>query len=221
MQLQQLPNIWQTSLSEEFEKSYFQSLAQFVDKERGEHLVFPPEPDVFSALRLTPLNRVKVLILGQDPYHDDGQAHGLSFSVRPGVPLPPSLRNIFKELNSDLGVPPASHGCLASWAEQGVLLLNTVLTVRAHAANSHRRKGWEQFTTRIIECVNLQPHVAFVLWGAPAQEKAALIHDRHLILRSPHPSPLSAHRGFFGSRPFSRINEFLTSTGQSAIDWQL
>jgi uracil-DNA glycosylase len=221
MQYQQLPDVWQSVLRDEFEKPYFRSLAEFVAGERSEHLVFPPEADVFNALRLTPLNRVKVLILGQDPYHDDGQAHGLSFSVRRGVPLPPSLRNIFKELNSDLNIPAASHGCLEAWAEQGVLLLNTVLTVRAHEANSHRRKGWEQFTTRILECVNLQPHVAFVLWGAPAQAKASLIDERHLVVRSPHPSPLSAHRGFFGSRPFSRINEFLTTTGQSEINWQL
>ncbi|MEZ6122696.1 MAG: uracil-DNA glycosylase [Planctomycetaceae bacterium] len=160
------------------------------------------------------------MILGRDPYHDTGQAHGLSFSVRPGVRLPPSLRNIYKELQSDLGISPASHGCLIRWAEQGVLLLNTVLTVRAHQPNSHQNQGWEQLTSRVIEVVNQQPAVAFVLWGRSAQQKAGLLDStRHLVIQSAHPSPLSARNGFFGSRPFSQINQFMTDNGMPEIDW--
>ncbi len=219
------PNIlhdsWLEPLNSEFALPYFAKLQSFVDDERKKHSVFPPENDVFSSLQLTPLDNVRVLILGQDPYHDDGQAQGLSFSVRRGVKIPPSLRNIFKELQSDLRIVPAEHGCLEAWAKQGVLLLNTVLTVRAHEPNSHQNKGWEQFTTRVIEHVNQRPHVAFVLWGKPAQQKRGLLDDRHLVIESAHPSPLSAHRGFFGSRPFSRINEFLESTGEKPIDWRL
>jgi uracil-DNA glycosylase len=221
MDPEDLPESWRTCLGDEMQTPHFQSLRRFLYQERADHEVFPSSSDVFNALKLTPFESVRVLILGQDPYHDMDQAHGLSFSVRPGIQSPPSLRNIFKELQSDLGIDPASHGCLESWARQGVLLLNTVLTVRAHEANSHRGKGWEEFTTRIIKCVNERPSVAFVLWGKPAQQKARLIDDRHLIIESPHPSPLSAHRGFFGSRPFSRINSFLERHGQTAIDWQL
>lgn len=219
--IDQLPNCWQTALADEFDKPYFVDLHEFVATERTKHQIFPPESDVFNALRFTPLDKVKVLILGQDPYHDDDQAHGLSFSVRRGIKVPPSLRNIYKERESDLGIPPAAHGHLEEWAQQGVLMLNTVLTVRAHEANSHRKKGWEEFTTRVIECVNKQPAVAFVLWGKPAQTKKPLIDERHLVIESPHPSPLSARRGFFGSQPFSKINEFLSAKDASAIDWQL
>jgi len=216
-----LPGSWRSCLHDEFEKPYFLALQQFLAQERQDQIVFPSEADVFNALRLAPLNQVRVVILGQDPYHDAGQAHGLSFSVKPGVRLPPSLRNIFKELQSDLDIPPTKTGCLETWARQGVLLLNTVLTVRAHEAHSHRKKGWEQLTARVIQCVNELPHVAFVLWGSPAQQNAGLINERHLIVQSPHPSPLSARRGFFGSRPFSRINEYLKKTGLSPIDWRL
>ena len=161
------------------------------------------------------------MILGQDPYHDDEQAHGLSFSVPPGVKLPPSLRNIFKELHNDLGIAPASHGCLDAWARQGVMLLNVVLTVRAHQAHSHRGKGWETFTSAVISAINQRPHIVFVLWGKPAQEFKGMIDGRHLVIASAHPSPLSAYRGFFGSRPFSRINSFLKQTGQPAVQWAL
>lgn len=221
MNLQHLPVSWQTALAAEFTSTIWTQIETFVRNERSKHSVFPAEDDVFQAMQLTPLDQVKVLILGQDPYHDDGQAHGLSFSVRRGVRLPPSLRNIYKELQSDLGIAPAEHGCLESWARQGVLMLNTVLTVRAHEANSHRNRGWEAFTDRVIQCVNQRPHVACVLWGNPAQEKAKLIDSRHLVIRSPHPSPLSAHRGFFGARPFSQINEYLQSVGETPIDWRV
>ena len=215
------PADWKTALSDEFSKDYFLRLQDFVSVERRDHAVFPAAENVYRAFELTPINDLKVVILGQDPYHDNEQAHGLSFSVRRGVKLPPSLRNIFKELQSDLGISPASHGCLELWAMQGVLLLNTVLTVRAHEANSHRGKGWEEFTSRVIQVVNQQPRIAFVLWGKPAQEFAAAIDNRHLVIESPHPSPLSAHRGFFGSRPFSRINSFLKQAGQREIQWEL
>ena len=205
----------------EFSKAYFRELQAFVESERRKHGVFPAAENVYRAFELTPLPEVRVVILGQDPYHDADQAHGLSFSVRPGVKAPPSLRNIFRELHSDLGIPPARHGCLDAWARQGVLLLNTVLTVRAHQAHSHRGKGWEEFTSNMIQAINQQPHVAFVLWGKPAQEIAGTLAERHLIIESPHPSPLSAYRGFFGSRPFSRINSFLKQTGQPEIHWEL
>ena len=205
----------------EFSKAYFRELQAFVESERRKHCVFPAAENVYRAFELTPLPEVRVVILGQDPYHDADQAHGLSFSVRPGVKAPPSLRNIFRELHSDLGIPPARHGCLDAWARQGVLLLNTVLTVRAHQAHSHRGKGWEEFTSNMIQAINQQPHVAFVLWGKPAQEIAGTLAERHLIIESPHPSPLSAYRGFFGSRPFSRINSFLKQTGQPEIHWEL
>ncbi len=219
--LDDLPPCWRDALAEEFAAPYFAELQAFIRAEREAGDVFPPAPDVFNTLKLTPLDRVRVVVLGQDPYHDDGQAHGLSFSVRREVKLPPSLRNIFKELQGDLGFEPASHGCLDGWAKQGVLLLNTVLTVRAHEANSHRGQGWELFTDKVIACVNAQPAVAFVLWGRPAQQKAKQIDQRHLIIQSAHPSPLSAHRGFFGSRPFSRINAFFASQGGPPIDWRV
>lgn len=212
---------WQALLSDELPKKYFRELRQFLEQERSEHSVFPAVNNVYRAFELTPLHNMRVVILGQDPYHDDEQAHGLCFSVRPGVKLPPSLRNIFQELQSDLGIDPADHGCLEAWARQGVMLLNTVLTVRAHQPNSHRGKGWEEFTSRVIEVINQLPHVTFVLWGKPAQGIAGQINDRHLVIRSAHPSPLSAYRGFFGSRPFSRINAFLKQTGQQEIQWDL
>ena len=216
-----LPASWRTALAAEFAAPYFRELQTFLATERAAGDVFPPAGDVFNALRWTAFDRVRVVILGQDPYHDAGQAHGLSFSVRPGVRLPPSLRNIFKELEQDLGIAPAANGCLEPWARQGVLLLNTVLTVRAHDANSHRKRGWERFTDKVIACVNARPAVVFVLWGKPAQKKAAQIDGRHLVLAAPHPSPLSAARGFFGSRPFSQINSFLVAQGGRPIDWQL
>lgn len=215
------PTDWIAPVADEFSKDYSRKLLEFVESERQQHLVFPATENVFRAFQLTPLKDVRVVILGQDPYHDDGQAHGLSFSVRSGVKLPPSLRNIYKELESDLGIPPATHGCLEKWASQGVMLLNSVLTVRAHQANSHRGKGWEEFTSRVLEVIKQRPNVAFVLWGKPAKKIAGTIDDRHLVIESPHPSPLSAYRGFFGSRPFSRINAFLKQNGQPEIQWEL
>ena len=219
-----LPPDWQVALAAEFGKPYFVALDQFLAAERAAHAVFPPAGDELNALRLTPLSQVKVVILGQDPYHDDGQAHGLAFSVRPGVRPPPSLANIFKEAASDVpGWTTPTHGYLVSWAAQGVLLLNTVLTVRAHAAASHRNKGWETFTDAVIRAVSDGPHpVVFVLWGKPAQNKIGLIDTaRHTVIASPHPSPLSARTGFFGSRPFGQINAALEGFGVAPVDWNL
>ena len=218
-----IPPAWEEALHAETAKPYFAELAAFVDGERREHQVFPPEADVFNALRATPPDQVHVVILGQDPYHDDGQAHGMAFSVRPGIRPPPSLVNIFKELRDDLGYHIPNNGYLVPWAEQGVLLLNTVLTVRAHEANSHKGHGWETFTDAVLRVVNAQPQaVVFVLWGSPAQKKIPLIDTtRHTIIKSPHPSPLSAEKGFFGSHPFSQINAALIKAGQADIDWQL
>ncbi len=217
----QLPNSWADELKPELDAPYFAELKEFVDAEREQHEVFPPADDVFNAFKMTPFDKVRVLLLGQDPYHDDGQAHGLCFSVRPGVKLPPSLANIYKELKSDVGCNIPNHGNLESWAKQGVLMLNTVLTVRAHKANSHRRNGWETFTDAVIQLVNAkETGVVFVLWGKPAQKKADLINtDCHTIVQSVHPSPLSAHTGFFGSKPFSAINAALRKSGQEPIDW--
>ncbi|CAH1387816.1 uracil-DNA glycosylase [Candidatus Nitrotoga sp. M5] len=214
---------WRPILIKETRKPYFKKLQHFVSEQRQQVKVFPPDAEVFAALHLTPIEQVKVLILGQDPYHDDGQAHGLCFSVRPGIAIPPSLLNIFKELRSDLGCKIPNNGYLKHWAEQGVLLLNSVLTVQAHQANSHQGKGWETFTDAVIAAVNAQSDlVMFVLWGANARKKMALIDTgRHLVIESPHPSPLSAHRGFFGSRPFSRINAALRDAGKTEIDWQI
>ncbi len=218
-----LKNDWADILNEEFEKPYYQQLRKFLIHEYRTQTIYPNMYDIFNALHYTPYSKVKAVILGQDPYHGPGQAHGLSFSVQPGVAPPPSLQNIFKELHDDLGCTIPNHGCLVHWAEQGVLLLNTVLTVRAHSPNSHRDRGWEQFTDRIIQALNDKDHpVVFFLWGSHAQKKAALITNRHhLLIRSPHPSPLSAYRGFFGSRPFSKANQFLRSVGLEEIDWQL
>lgn len=218
-----LPAAWQPLLADETSKPYFKQLMQFVQEERQSHTIYPPEPEVFNALVHTPYDKVKVLLLGQDPYHDERQAHGLCFSVRPGVKPPPSLVNIFKELKSDLGCTIPNNGCLTPWADQGVLLLNAVLTVRAHQPNSHKGKGWELFTDAIIQKVSAKTEpVVFILWGAYAQKKENLIDtDRHIILKSVHPSPLSAKNGFFGSKPFSQTNAALKAAGRGEIDWQL
>jgi uracil-DNA glycosylase len=214
---------WRPVLIAETERPYWKPLQQFVKTERQKYQVYPPEQEVFAALHLTPYEKVGVLILGQDPYHEVGQAHGLCFSVRPRVPIPPSLQNIYQELHDDLGCKIPNNGCLTPWAEQGVLLLNAVLTVRAHQANSHQGKGWENFTDAIIRAVNAKPdQVVFVLWGGYARKKAPLIDtSRHVIIQSAHPSPLSAANGFFGSRPFSKINQALRETGKPEIDWQI
>lgn len=218
-----IPKSWEKVIGQEFEKPYFQKLEAFVDREREEHTVYPPEPDVFNAFRHTPYDRVNVVLLGQDPYHDEGQAHGLCFSVRPGVKMPPSLVNIFRELHHDLGCTRPNNGYLVPWADQGILMLNAVLTVRAHEANSHKNKGWETFTDTAIRLVSAKPDpVVFVLWGAYAQKKIDLVdQSRHTILESAHPSPLSARHGFFGSEPFSRINRALRKAGKPEIDWQI
>ena len=213
---------WNEILAEEMEKDYYQELQAFVQKRREEVRVFPEEKNVFRALELTPFESVKVVILGQDPYHGFGQAHGLSFSVQKGIPLPPSLRNMYKELQEDLGGELPTEGDLSHWAKQGVLLLNTVLTVEEGNANSHKGKGWEILTNRLIESLNELNHpVIFILWGKPAQDKEKLItNPSHVILKAPHPSPLSAYRGFFGSKPFSKVNEILIQQGQTPIRWK-
>ena len=216
-------NDWATYLNEELTKPYYQNLRRFLIDEYRSKRVYPDMYAIFNALHYTSYADTKVLILGQDPYHGPGQAHGLSFSVLPGVAPPPSLVNIFQELKSDLGCTIPRHGCLKAWAERGVLLLNAVLTVAEHAPQSHAHKGWEIFTDRIISLLNeREKPVAFILWGSPARRKKELItNPQHFIVESPHPSPLSAHRGFFGSRPFSRVNDFLRQSGQEPIDWQL
>lgn len=221
--MQIFKNDWNDYLMEEMQKPYYRELREFLKQEYSTRQIFPDMYNIFNALHYTSLADTKVVILGQDPYHGDGQAHGLSFSVLPNVPPPPSLINIFKELNDDLGCTVPNNGCLKPWAEQGVLLLNTVLTVRAHVANSHRGKGWEQFTDRIIEILNQREKpMAFILWGTPARRKKEMItNPAHFVVESPHPSPLSAYGGFFGSRPFSKVNEFLQNTGQEPINWQL
>ena len=218
-----IPESWLPVLGEEQNKPYYQELYRFVGEERRKHAIYPPGPDVFNALHYTPYERVRVMIIGQDPYHEPGQAHGLAFSVRPGIAPPPSLVNIFKELHDDVGFSIPRHGCLIPWAEQGVLLLNAVLTVRAHQANSHQGKGWETFTDTVIRAVNQkETPVVFLLWGAYAQRKAELIDSRrHTILKAPHPSPLSASRGFFGCRHFSKANAALEAAGLPPIAWQL
>ena len=218
-----ITNDWLTVLEPEFQKPYYKTLYQFVLKEYNTTQVFPPAEDIFNAFHLTPLHNVKVVIIGQDPYHNVGQAHGLCFSVKPDVELPPSLVNIYQELHDDLGCYIPNNGYLVKWAEQGVLMLNTVLTVRAHMANSHRDKGWEQFTDAAIRALNEQDRpIVFILWGRPAQMKKAMLNNpHHLILEAPHPSPLSAYRGFFGSKPFSKSNAFLQEHGETPIDWQI
>lgn len=218
-----LRNDWAEKVGDQFEQPYYQQLRAFLIEEYRRGTVYPDMYDIFNALHYTSYADTKVCILGQDPYHGPGQAHGLSFSVKPGVPVPPSLRNIFEELKTDLGCEPPDHGCLEHWARQGVLLLNTVLTVRRGQPNSHRGKGWEQFTDRVIEVLNERPvPVVFILWGRNAQAKKAMIDEtRHCIIESAHPSPYSAHYGFFGSRPFSRANAFLVKNGLEPIDWQI
>lgn len=214
---------WYEALKEEFKKPYYKQLFQTVTGEYHTRLIFPPAKDIFNAFHLTPLKEVKAVILGQDPYHNNGQAHGLCFSVQKGVAIPPSLENIYQELHDDLGCTIPDHGCLTKWAEQGVLMLNTVLTVRAHQANSHQGIGWEEFTDAAILALNAQERpIVFILWGSPAQRKARMLNNpKHLILKAPHPSPLSASRGFFGSRPFSQANAFLEEHGVDPIDWQI
>lgn len=214
---------WNPVLRSEFSEPYWKSLQDFVESERRQGPVYPAADDVFSALHLTSLAETKVVILGQDPYHGPGQAHGLCFSVRPGVAVPPSLRNIFQELHADIGCPIPRHGCLESWARAGVLLLNTTLTVRAGAAASHQGRGWERFTDKVISTVDdTSEGVVFLLWGASSRRKKQLIDlSRHSVIESAHPSPLSAHSGFFGSRPFSRANEALARYGRPPIDWCL
>lgn len=213
---------WNPLLQSQFVEPYWPELQAFVRAERAEHQVFPPHDDVFAALHLTPYADVRVVILGQDPYHGPEQAHGLSFSVRPGVAVPPSLRNIYKELQTDLGIEHPGHGSLESWARNGVLLLNSVLTVRAHEAGSHRKQGWETFTDSVINAVSEKPEmVVFILWGNFARSKAPLIADHHHIIESAHPSPLSASRGFFGTKPFSRVNQALADAGRPPVDWSL
>lgn len=219
-----IENDWLESISEEFKKPYYQELYKFVRDEYNTHVIYPPADDIFNALHLTPLGEVKVLILGQDPYHNEHQAHGLSFSVLPEQKdLPPSLQNIYKELQEDVGCYIPDNGYLEKWAKQGVLLLNTVLTVRAHQANSHQGRGWEKFTDAIIQAVNAQDRpVVYMLWGRPAQSKIPMLtNPKHLILKAPHPSPLSAYRGFFGCKHFSQANDFLIQNGLEPIDWQI
>ncbi|MBO5335767.1 MAG: uracil-DNA glycosylase [Lachnospiraceae bacterium] len=218
-----IANDWLEELGAEFKKPYYKNLYEFVKQEYNSTQVFPPSEEIFTAFHLTPLSEVKVVIIGQDPYHNVGQAHGLCFSVKPDVDIPPSLVNIYQELQDDLGCTIPNNGYLIKWAKQGVLMLNTVLTVRAHMANSHRGKGWEEFTDAAIRALNKQDRpIVFILWGRPAQMKKSMLNNpNHLILEAPHPSPLSAYRGFFGSKPFSKTNQFLQSKGIAPIDWQI
>ncbi len=221
-----IDNDWLPVLKSEFGKPYYAELYKFIKDEYGRTRVFPPSGDIFNAFHYTPYSKVKVVILGQDPYHNVNQAHGLAFSVLPEIlpkDIPPSLKNIYKELNTDLGCYIPDNGYLKKWADQGVLLLNTVLTVREHAAASHQKHGWEQFTDAVIHGLNrVDRPVVFLLWGRPAGEKAAMLNNpKHLILKAPHPSPLSANRGFFGCRHFSKCNEFLKENGEEPIDWQI
>ncbi|MGN1314927.1 MAG: uracil-DNA glycosylase [Lachnospiraceae bacterium] len=218
-----IENDWLPALEPEFKKEYYRNLFRFVKEEYSSHIIYPPSEDIFNAFHSTPLHKVKVVLLGQDPYHNESQAHGMSFSVLPGQDIPPSLQNIYKELESDLGCYIPNNGYLKKWADQGVLLLNTVLTVRAHQANSHQGHGWEEFTDAVIKTVNdLNRPVVFFLWGRPAQNKSGMLtNKKHLILKAPHPSPLSAYRGFFGCRHFSQANSFLEQNGIQAIDWQI
>ena len=216
-------NDWLKPLSGEFKKEYYKKLFLTVKDEYTNHLVFPPSEDIFNAFHLTELSKVKVVIIGQDPYHEPGQAHGLSFSVKPGIDVPPSLVNIYKELHEDLGTYIPNNGYLVKWANEGVLLLNTILTVRAHKAMSHSNIGWQEFTDAAIRILNEQDRpIVFMLWGRPAGEKEKMLtNTNHLILKAPHPSPLSAYRGFFGCRHFSKANEFLKSHGVEPVDWQI
>jgi uracil-DNA glycosylase len=214
---------WMDALGAEFEKPYFKELEKFIEEEYNQYTVFPKKEDIFSALNYTALKDVKVLLVGQDPYHDDNQAHGFSFSVPKNQKIPPSLNNIYKELNSDLGLKIPNNGHLIKWAEQGVLLLNTVLTVRAHSPNSHRNKGWERFTDEIIKAINnLDKPLVIFLWGKPAQKKKSLLdNQKHIIIETSHPIPLSSYRGFSGSKCFSKCNDFLAKNNIAEIDWQI
>ena len=216
-------NDWKSQLKPEYAKEYYRELYIRVNEEYKSHQIFPPSRDIFNAFHLTPLKNVKVVIIGQDPYHNTGQAHGLCFSVNKGIDIPPSLLNIYQELKADVAFQIPDHGCLTEWAEQGVLLLNTILTVRAHEPLSHKNIGWEQFTDAAIRILNKEDRpICFMLWGGPARAKRSLLDNpRHLILEAPHPSPLSAYRGFFGCRHFSRANDFLVRNGLEAIDWQI
>lgn len=218
-----IQNDWLKPLSPEFKKPYYAKLYKTIREEYGTRQIFPPADEIFTAFEMTPLSDVKVVILGQDPYHGDGQAHGLCFSVKPDVETPPSLVNMYKELNSDLGCYIPNNGYLTKWAKQGVLMLNTVLTVRAHQANSHRGIGWEEFTDAAIRILNEQDRpIVYLLWGKPAQMKKSMLNNpKHLILEAPHPSPLSAYRGFFGCQHFSKTNQFLKENGLEPIDWQI
>lgn len=218
-----IANDWLPYLEPEFNKDYYKKLYSFVKNEYNTRVIYPAANDIFNALHYTPLSNVKAVIIGQDPYHGENQAHGLCFSVKPEVEIPPSLVNIYKELQDDLGCYIPNNGYLEKWARQGVLLLNTVLSVRAHEANSHKGMGWETFTDAIIKVVNeVDRPIAFILWGAPAGKKELMLNNpKHLILKAPHPSPLSAYRGFFGSKPFSKTNDFLVKNGISPIDWQI
>ena len=218
-----ITNDWLDAIQPEFSKTYYRDLFEFVKDEYSKVVVYPPSDDIFNAFHFTPLNEVKVVILGQDPYHNDGQANGLCFSVREDIDIPPSLVNIYKELHSDLGCYIPDNGCLEKWAKQGVFLLNTVLTVRAHQAFSHRGIGWEQFTDAVIQTLNDQDRpIVYLLWGRPAQMKKAMLNNpKQLVLTAAHPSPLSASRGFFGCRHFSQTNEFLEKNGLAPIDWQI
>lgn len=217
----QIEESWKKELAGEFDKDYFVKLTDFVRREYATTTIYPPGRLIFNAFNLCPFHQTKVVIIGQDPYHGPNQAHGLCFSVNDGIAFPPSLQNIFKEIQSDLGTPPPATGNLTRWAEQGVLLLNATLTVRAHTAGSHQRKGWEEFTDAAIQCLaNGREHLVFILWGAYAQKKGAFIdRNRHLVLSSAHPSPLSAYNGFFGNKHFSRANEYLQQHGMSPIVW--
>lgn len=218
-----LKNDWANFLNDEFKKEYYLKLRVFLKREYAMQTIYPDMYDIYNALHYTSYENTKVVILGQDPYHGPNQAHGLSFSVQKGVAIPPSLQNIYRELQDDLGFAPPSHGYLKKWADEGVLLLNTVLTVREKQPASHRGQGWEQFTDKVIQTVNEKTEpVVFILWGRHAQAKEALLtNDRHLVIKSPHPSPFSANRGFFGSRPFSRANAFLQANGRTPIDWEI
>lgn len=218
-----IQNDWLEPLSPEFKKPYYAKLYQKIKEEYRTHLIFPPADEIFTAFELTPLEKVKVVVIGQDPYHGEGQAHGLCFSVKPDVEIPPSLVNIYKELNEELGCYIPNNGYLTKWAKQGVLLLNTVLTVRAHQANSHRGIGWEEFTDAAIRILNEHNRpIVYLLWGRPAQMKKTMLNNpKHLILEAPHPSPLSAYRGFFGCGHFKRVNQFLQENGIEPIDWQI
>ncbi len=218
-----ITNDWLEAVGDEFRKPYYSKLYRFIKEEYSNYVVYPKADDIFNAFHLTPLNEVKVVIIGQDPYHNVGQAHGLCFSVKPEVEIPPSLLNIYKELEDDLGLRVPNNGYLVGWAKQGVLLLNTVLTVRAHQANSHQGQGWEEFTDAVIHAVNaVDRPIVFLLWGRPAGlKKSMLTNPKHLILEAPHPSPLSAYRGFFGCKHFSKTNDFLKANGLTPIDWQI